>query len=134
VKTILVADDNRRIREFCQRELEGCGYRVILARDGREAVELITEQHPDLAILDIVMPRMDGLEAIARLMWLRPDMPVLLLTALNLECLNDPRARLAAACINKGDDFKELRRAVGRALEASTGHQRLCAGLPRLSS
>jgi hypothetical protein len=77
---------------------------------------------------------MDGLEAIARLMWLRPDMPVLLLTALDLECLNDPRARLAAACINKADDFEELKRAVGRAVEPSAGRQRLRVGLPRPSS
>ena len=62
---ILVADDSRTIRALVRRPLIANGYDVILASDGVEAVQLARRENPDLVILDIQMPEMDGLEATA---------------------------------------------------------------------
>ncbi len=61
--TILVADDEAVNRQLIQRRLEREGYRVLTARDGGEAVRLARETLPDLVILDVMMPGMDGLDA-----------------------------------------------------------------------
>ncbi|HKQ53321.1 MAG TPA: diguanylate cyclase [Pyrinomonadaceae bacterium] len=60
---ILVADDEAINRQLIQRRLEREGYRVLTARDGGEAVRLAREELPDLVILDVMMPGMDGLDA-----------------------------------------------------------------------
>lgn len=61
--TILVADDEPINRTLIQRRLERAGYYVLAAENGREAVEAATSSLPDLIILDVMMPLMDGLEA-----------------------------------------------------------------------
>src|ERR671938_1528940 len=61
--TILVADDEPVNRALIQRRLHREGYRLLTAQKGREAVEKTAEALPDLAILDVMMPEMDGLEA-----------------------------------------------------------------------
>ncbi|HEV7844362.1 MAG TPA: response regulator, partial [Pyrinomonadaceae bacterium] len=61
--TILVADDEPINRALIQRRLERAGYRVITAHNGREAVDMARAERPDLVILDVMMPVMDGLEA-----------------------------------------------------------------------
>ncbi len=61
--TILVADDSRTITIALQRILEGDGYLTLAAFDGAEAVELARRYRPDLILMDIVMPRMNGFEA-----------------------------------------------------------------------
>jgi diguanylate cyclase (GGDEF)-like protein len=61
--TILVADDEPINRSLIQRRLERAGYRVMTAQNGREAVDMARAERPDLVILDVMMPVMDGLEA-----------------------------------------------------------------------
>src|ERR671939_1436698 len=61
--TILVADDEPINRALIQRRLERAGYQVLTAQNGREAVERARIERPDLVILDVMMPVMDGLEA-----------------------------------------------------------------------
>jgi diguanylate cyclase (GGDEF)-like protein len=61
--TILVADDEPTNRSLIQRRLERAGYRVLTAENGRRAVELTQAEMPDLVLLDVMMPLMDGLEA-----------------------------------------------------------------------
>ncbi|MFP4636026.1 MAG: response regulator [Nitriliruptoraceae bacterium] len=80
---VLIADDDEDIRVYLEVTLELAGYEVIHARDGVEALELAITHSPDVIVLDVMMPRMDGLEALRRL---RGDartshLPVLLLTA-----------------------------------------------------
>lgn len=58
---ILTADDDPQLLRLVSRNLEFDGYEVVTARDGQEALELIEAHHPDLILLDVMMPRMDGL-------------------------------------------------------------------------
>ena len=60
-KTVLIADDDRNIVELLKRGFIGRGYRVITAYDGRTALDLIRLNAPDLVVLDIMMPDIDGL-------------------------------------------------------------------------
>jgi len=79
-QTILVVDDEAAIAEAVQARLESEGYRVVVASDGPQAIELHREHAPDLVVLDLMLPGMDGLEvckALQRDGWT----PVLMLTA-----------------------------------------------------
>ena len=108
MKTILFADDRRNIREYCRAALEDEGYRVVLACDGVDALRVFFEESPDLAILDISMPRMNGLEALERISSIAPQVPVVLFTAHVEDCLRDRRASLAAACVEKDEDLSDV--------------------------
>lgn len=66
-KKILVVDDERDIRELVSMRLRGNGYEVMLARGGIDALEILKEDIPDLVLLDIVMPDMDGIEVCRRM-------------------------------------------------------------------
>jgi two-component system alkaline phosphatase synthesis response regulator PhoP len=63
VQTILLVDDERDILEFLQYNLEKEGYKVFTANDGLEGVEMAQKVSPDLILMDVMMPRMDGIEA-----------------------------------------------------------------------
>lgn len=78
---ILVADDEPNIRLLYKADLEEEGYEVHLARDGKEVLERIDEIDPDLVVLDIRMPGMDGVETLARLVDKKRTLPVILNTA-----------------------------------------------------
>ena len=119
MKTILFADDNRNIREYCRASLEDEGYRVVLASDGQEAIRVFAEESPDLAILDISMPRANGLEVLERINRLAPEVPVILFTAHDEDCLRDRRALLAIACVAKTGNLNELKSLVYHALTKS---------------
>ncbi|WP_276849978.1 response regulator transcription factor [Corynebacterium pyruviciproducens] len=78
---ILVADDEQAVRESLRRSLSFNGYDVVLAEDGAQAVKLIEAEQPELVILDVMMPQMDGLEVCRTLRSSGDDRPILLLTA-----------------------------------------------------
>lgn len=120
MKTILFADDSYGIRECCREELEEEGYRVVLACNGKEAIELLRTERPDLVILDIRMPRMGGLEAIEQIRGITSKIPVILFTANNENCLADDRCQLATACVEKCEDLTELKRVIAWVLNPST--------------
>jgi two-component system, response regulator PdtaR len=78
---ILIAEDETIIRLDLRELLEGAGFEVCAeARDGEEAVSLAREASPDLAIMDVKMPRLDGIEAARRILDERP-IPIVMLTA-----------------------------------------------------
>ncbi len=82
-KTVMVVDDNPDIVTIVKTILEGKGYVVQSAYSGQEVFNLLSEQKPDLIVLDIMMPQMDGLEVLTRLKG-EPStatIPVILLTA-----------------------------------------------------
>jgi PAS domain S-box-containing protein len=74
---ILLAEDHESIREMARHSLLSLGYRVLAAADGEEAVRLCQEQSPDLAILDVIMPKMGGPATAATLLKRFPQLPIL---------------------------------------------------------
>lgn len=66
-RCILVADDERDIREVLRLYLENAGYRVLEAADGKETLAVLAAQHVDLCLLDIMMPKLDGYQVLKRL-------------------------------------------------------------------
>jgi DNA-binding response OmpR family regulator len=79
-QTILVVDDELEIVKLVRAYLEKAGYRVVTAQDGREALLVTRHEKPDLIILDLTMPEMDGLEFTRRLRQER-NTPIVMLTA-----------------------------------------------------
>ncbi|WP_227979766.1 response regulator transcription factor [Nocardia spumae] len=78
---ILVVDDDRAVRESLRRSLTFNGYTVELAVDGLDALEKVKASRPDALVLDVMMPRLDGLEVCRRLRSTGDDLPILVLTA-----------------------------------------------------
>ncbi len=78
---VLVVDDDRAVRESLRRSLEFNGYDVALAEDGAQALAGIGTADPDVVIMDVMMPRLDGIEATKALRSAGNDVPILVLTA-----------------------------------------------------
>jgi two-component system, OmpR family, response regulator MprA len=78
---VLVVDDDRAVRESLRRSLEFNGYDVALAGDGAEALAGIAGIAPDAIIIDVMMPRLDGIETTKALRSAGSDLPILVLTA-----------------------------------------------------
>jgi DNA-binding response OmpR family regulator len=80
---VLAADDDEDILELVTFRLERSGYTVVQARDGEQALNLAQEKQPDLALLDVMMPKLDGFEVTRRLRANEATsrMPIILLTA-----------------------------------------------------
>jgi len=85
LQKILVVDDERNIRNILDFSLGAEGYQVIAASDGNEALTLAQSEHPDLIILDVMMPQSDGFEVCRQLKKLTntASIPVIMLTAKN---------------------------------------------------
>jgi two-component system response regulator MprA len=78
---ILVVDDDRSVRESLRRSLAFNGYQVELASDGQAALDAVMAQRPDAMVLDVMMPRLDGLEVCRRMRAAGDELPILVLTA-----------------------------------------------------
>jgi len=78
---ILVADDERNIRKNLSLVLEAAGYQVDVAPDGDEALNLCRQNHPDIAFVDLHMPKIEGLEVLAQIRTLSPKTAVVIITA-----------------------------------------------------
>jgi DNA-binding response OmpR family regulator len=81
MKKVLVIDDEVNLRELYQDELTSEGFEVVLAKDGFEGVDLCKKENPDLVIVDIRMPGMDGLETISRILNIKRNRPILIHSA-----------------------------------------------------
>ena len=80
-KKILAVDDERHIVRLIQVNLERAGYQVITAFDGTEGLKKVETEKPDLVVLDVMMPRMSGLDVCKQLKAKRPSIPIIMLTA-----------------------------------------------------
>jgi two-component system response regulator MprA len=78
---ILVVDDDKAVRDSLRRSLAFNGYQVDLAEDGQAALDQMVDQRPDALVLDVMMPRVDGLEVCRRLRSAGDELPILVLTA-----------------------------------------------------
>lgn len=82
-RLILVADDDPDLRILLERRLVKSGHRVIVASDGEEAIRLFDQWSPQLAVLDVMMPKLSGVEVLARIR-ARPEasqVPIILISA-----------------------------------------------------
>ena len=83
---ILVADDEASIRRILETRLKMVGYDVVTAEDGEEAVEVFNKTNPDLVVLDVMMPKMDGY-GVTREIRRTSDIPIIILTALGVKAV-----------------------------------------------
>ena len=83
-KRVLVVDDDAKTVELVKLYLNRDGYRVLTAYDGIEALRLARESHPDLIVLDLMLPGLDGLE-VCRVLRAESDVPIIMLTAKTTE-------------------------------------------------
>ena len=77
-KKVLVVEDEEGLRLLYEEELKSEGYEVLTARNGREAIQQLEVEKPDLIILDIVMPVMDGMEALGKIVGRERKIPIIL--------------------------------------------------------
>lgn len=108
---VLIVDDDNGIRRLLARFLEREGFIAIEAADGLDGVEIAKKEQPDLIILDVVMPRMDGLTAARLIKFYKPlsDVPIIFLTAKDadkeIELAEEARAE---AYITKPFDVRQV--------------------------
>jgi DNA-binding response OmpR family regulator len=114
-KTILIVDDQNAVRSLCREELSDEGYEVIEAKNGKEALGKLKDNDPDLVILDIVMPEMDGMETLPRTLRKKPNTPVILYTA-HIGYQKDFMTWAADAYVVKSSDLSELKEQVRQLL------------------
>jgi two-component system cell cycle response regulator DivK len=117
--TVLVVEDYDDARELMSIWLEGSGYRVVQARDGAEAVEAARRECPDLVIMDMSLPTLDGLSATAAIRRIEElcHVPVIACSANDVQEWADKA--LAAGCndfVSKPVDFAALEKALKRLL------------------
>jgi len=115
-KKILVVEDEEGLRLFYEEELKAEGYEVLTARNGKEAIQRLEEGSPDLIILDIVMPVMDGMEALGRIVGKERKIPIILNTSYP-GYQQDFMSWAADAYVTKSADLGELKKKVRELLE-----------------
>jgi response regulator RpfG family c-di-GMP phosphodiesterase len=81
-KTVLTVDDDEFVREILAAYLEDSGYKVLQAENGRTGLEVFRQEAPDLVMLDLRMPEMDGLEVLSYIVEESPDTPVILVSGM----------------------------------------------------
>lgn len=117
-KTILLVEDDQNQRDLYEEELTEEGYRVVTAGDGRAALQGISEHAPDLVVMDINMPVMDGLDALSRMMEHDSHIPVIINSA--YASYQESFSSWAAdAYIVKSSDLTELKETIKRLLSES---------------
>ena len=117
-KRILLVEDEEILRFLYEVELGDEGYEVVTAKNGKEALLLLEKTKPHLVILDIIMPKMDGLEALPRIKEKHSGLPVIVYTS-HPGYLSSPKASAADACILKKSDLGELKEKVRHLLNES---------------
>jgi CheY-like chemotaxis protein len=111
METLLVVDDEAHQRMLYQEELSDEGYQIILARNGKEAIEKVLKIVPDLIVLDIRMPVMDGLEALGKIIGKERNIPIIIHSAYS-SYKDDFMSWAADDFVVKSADLTELKRKI----------------------
>jgi len=119
--TIVLIDDDEQLRRLFQVALEGAGYRVLTAEDGKHGLRLLEHQEADLIVVEIFMPEMDGLELIPRLRKTRPATKIIAISGGSDkgDCLDMAKHLGANATLKKPFSLQELLHAVATQLRSS---------------
>jgi len=125
--TILVVEDDEHQQLLYEEELKEEGYNVIVAGGAKEALEIAQRVAPDLVVLDIAMPGMDGIEALGRLLSENNRLPVILHTAY-ATYKDNFMTWSADAYVVKSSDLSELKAEIERALAKRSQEQDSSAG------
>lgn len=121
--TAMLVDDEAYFRRFVGHLLQQCGIKTVAeARDGKEAVEFFQEFQPDLVVLDINMPRVDGMETLRALRPLAGERPIIMLTSVADEMIVERCVEEGATFfIRKDVSAQELADALKEVLRDSVG-------------
>jgi CheY-like chemotaxis protein len=135
--TILVAEDAEMNRALYRRLLDRCGYNVIETRDGAETLEAVAREAPDLVLLDLRMPMIDGIEVLRQIRrdYDQVQLPVIVVTG-------DTDVETAADCLSKGANdyvtkpivWSVLRSRLETHLRVRSARQELTARFPTLGA
>jgi two-component system chemotaxis response regulator CheY len=93
---VMIVDDSKFIRNRLDKLLTERGYKTILAQDGRQAINAYPLTKPDVVLMDITMPEMNGLDALAKIRLLDPQAKVVMLTALDQELIATQAVHMGA--------------------------------------
>ena len=116
--TILVVDDELMLCDLLKMELGSFGHEVVTANDGREGIALFAHRKPDLMLLDLHMPDMDGIEVLKRIRELNPQASVIVLTGRGTDDLENQARELGVhEFLRKGLSLDILVRALGKAMQ-----------------
>ena len=108
---ILIVEDDASQRLLYSEELKEQGYEPIAAKNGKEAMQILKKVKPDLIVLDIVMPVMDGMEALGRIIGRHKDIPIILYSSYP-HYREDFMSWMADAYLTKSSDLTELKETV----------------------
>ena len=117
--TVLVVEDDKNQRLLYEQELKLEGYDVVTASDGKDALGKIQEQLPDLIIMDINMPKMDGIETMGKILGKNREIPVIINTAYS-NYKDNFMSWAADAYIVKSSDLSELKNTAKEVLAKKT--------------
>ncbi len=113
--TILVVEDDKNQRLLYEQELKLEGYEVVTASDGKEALEKAQEQLPNIIIMDINIPKMDGIETMGKILSRNKEIPIIINTAYS-NYKDNFMSWAADAYIVKSSDLSELKNTVKEVL------------------
>jgi CheY-like chemotaxis protein len=115
-KKVLIAEDEEALRDLYKEELKDEGYEVLTAHNGKEAIQQLEKEKPDLVVLDIVMPVMDGMEALGRMLGKNRKIPIILHTSYP-HYKENFMSWAADAYVVKSSDLTELKEKIREFLE-----------------
>jgi len=118
-ETVLIVEDEEPLRILYEQELEDEHYKVLLATDGREAIEMAEKHKPDLIVMDVRMPHMDGIEAMGRILSRNNTVPIVINTAYSTYKDNF-MSWAADAYVVKSSDLTELKTTIRKILDSAT--------------
>ncbi len=130
---ILVVDDEESFRRSIGECLRHGGFRVAMAACGEEALDLMRDEQPDLVFLDLVMPRMSGVDVLRELHRLSPDLPVVVVTGypdskLMAQALCFPPVTMLAKPVARNDLFRTISRVLHGVKPGTAGHSAQSGG------